>query len=88
MIKRVEGAREVRKAKKRRASGALLAAVLLCLVGAVYASGTRTAEVVARKRELPIYAVDRGDNKIAISFDAAWGGDKTEKHKRQRLRIL
>ena len=79
MIKRVEGAREVRKEKKRWASGALLAAVLLCLVGAVYASGTRTAEVVARKRELPIYAVDRGDNKIAISFDAAWGGDKTEK---------
>ena len=79
MIKRVEGTREVRKEKKRWASGALLAAALLCLVGTVYASGTRTAEVVARKRELPIYAVDRDDNKIAISFDAAWGGDKTEK---------
>ena len=79
MIKRVEWAQEVRKEKKRWVSGALLAAVLLCAVGTVYASGTRTAEVVARKRELPIYAVDRDDNKIAISFDAAWGGDKTEK---------
>ena len=79
MIKRVERAQEIRKEKKRWAAGALAAAVLLCAVGAVYVSGTRTAEVVARKRELPIYAVDRGDQKIAISFDAAWGGDKTEK---------
>ncbi len=79
MIKRVERAQEARKEKKRWAAGALAAGLLLCAVGAVYASGTRTAEVVARKRELPIYAVDRSDNKIAISFDAAWGGDKTEK---------
>ncbi|MBR4429603.1 MAG: polysaccharide deacetylase family protein, partial [Clostridia bacterium] len=79
MIKRVESAQEIRKEKKRWAAGVLAAAVLLCAVGAVYVSGARTAEVVARKRELPIYAVDRGDRKIAISFDAAWGGDKTEK---------
>ena len=32
----------------------------------------------APKRELPVYFVDRDDGKIAISFDAAWGGDKTE----------
>ena len=35
-------------------------------------------EVLAgKKRELPIYCVNRDDNKISISFDAAWGGDKT-----------
>ena len=79
MIKRVERAQEARKEKKRWAAGALAAAVLLCATGAVYAVRTRTAEVVARKREVPIYAVDRDDRKIAISFDAAWGGDKTEK---------
>ena len=79
MIKRVERAQEAQKEKKRWAAGALAAMALLCAIGTVYASGTRTAEVVARKRELPIYAVDRSDNKIAISFDAAWGGDKTEK---------
>jgi peptidoglycan-N-acetylglucosamine deacetylase len=27
---------------------------------------------------LPIYSVDRKDNKIAISFDAAWGAEDTE----------
>ena len=34
-------------------------------------------DVVARKRELPIYCVARDDGRIAISFDASWGGDKT-----------
>ena len=28
-------------------------------------------------KKLPIYAVDRSDNKLSISFDAAWGADKT-----------
>lgn len=28
-------------------------------------------------RKLPIYAVDTNENKVAISFDAAWGADKT-----------
>ena len=87
MIKRVEVTQEIRKAKEgerkrkkpRWRVWTLSAAVLLGLVSGVYAAEANTAEVVARKRELPIYAVDRGDNKIAISFDAAWGGDKTEK---------
>lgn len=30
-------------------------------------------------REIPIYNVDTEDKKIAISFDAAWGADKTQK---------
>ena len=30
-------------------------------------------------RLLPIYCVDRDDNKISISFDAAWGADDTDK---------
>ena len=87
MIKRVEVTQEIRKAKEGERKSkkprwrvwTLSAAVLLGLVSGVYAAEANTAEVVARKRELPIYAVDRGDNKIAISFDAAWGGDKTEK---------
>ena len=32
------------------------------------------------ERKLPVYRVDRGEEKmIAISFDAAWGADKTRK---------
>ena len=34
----------------------------------------------ATNRKLPVYSVDRSDDKkIAISFDAAWGADKTRK---------
>ena len=36
------------------------------------------------KKPLPVYNVARDDNKVAISFDAAWGDEKTE----EILRIL
>ncbi len=78
MIKRTE--RAVPDASKKRwVAGTLLAILLLSAVSAAYVSGARTAEVLARKRELPVYSVDRDDGKIAISFDAAWGGEKTIK---------
>jgi polysaccharide deacetylase family sporulation protein PdaB len=35
-------------------------------------------EAGATKKKLPIYSVERGDNKISISFDAAWGADDTQ----------
>ena len=78
MIKQTERAVPAASAK-RWAAGTLLAILLLCAVSAAYVSGARTAEVLARKRELPVYSVDRDDGKIAISFDAAWGGEKTRK---------
>lgn len=53
----------------------------LCLAGlcTLYCVGLRdeTAAVVARKRELPVYSVERDDKVLAISFDASWGADKT-----------
>jgi Polysaccharide deacetylase. len=30
-------------------------------------------------RQLPIYSVDIPDKRVAISFDASWGSDKTER---------
>ena len=35
--------------------------------------------VSATERQLPVYCVQRDDNKIAISFDAAWGNEDTQK---------
>lgn len=55
--------------------GAVFAAGML---GYVYLGNTSTAAAAAAKRKLPIYCVDRQDNKIAISFDAAWGADDTD----------
>lgn len=58
----------------------VLAAV--CIIGAFVICPVffqRTISVVApAKKNLPIYCVDRDDNKIAISFDAAWGADDTD----------
>lgn len=79
MVKRVNQAAPEQKQENRMKGITFCALMLLCALGVVYASNVRSAEVVARKRELPIYAVDRGDQKIAISFDAAWGGEKTLK---------
>ena len=80
MMKRTEHTGKTACSKRRNlTAGMLLMILLLFAVSAVYVSETRTAEVVARNRELPVYSVDRDDGRIAISFDAAWGGDKTKK---------
>ena len=73
--------------KKRRPRGAgwlaahavsLLSFALLLTISAAYVGALPdTVSVGSGKRELPIYCVNRDDNKISISFDAAWGGDKT-----------
>lgn len=73
--------------KKRRPRGAgwlaahavsLLSFALLLTISAAYVGALPdTVSVLSGKRELPIYCVNRDDNKISISFDAAWGGDKT-----------
>ena len=68
MIKRTERA-DVAASKRRWAAGTLLAILLLCAVSAAYVSGARTAEVLARKRELPVYSVDRNDGKILDILD-------------------
>ena len=34
--------------------------------------------VSAARRSLPVYSVERGDKRIAISFDAAWGNEDTQ----------
>ncbi|MCD7854170.1 MAG: hypothetical protein LUG66_00950 [Clostridiales bacterium] len=59
-------------------SAVMYAAVLgvICLAGLLGIRTlmlSKTAEVSVAKKALPIYCVDRDDNKIAISFDAAWG---------------
>ncbi|MCD7776968.1 MAG: hypothetical protein LUH47_00425 [Clostridiales bacterium] len=59
-------------------SAVMYAAVLgaVCLIGLLGIKPlmlSKAASVAAAKKALPIYCVDRDDNKIAISFDAAWG---------------
>lgn len=55
-----------------------LALLCACYIGPL---GREATTVLAAKRELPVYCVEREDNVITVSFDASWGGDQT-------LRIL
>jgi len=38
-----------------------------------------TVSNVGKKRDLPIYSVETDENKVALSFDAAWGNDDTQR---------
>lgn len=62
--------------------GLFATAMCALLIGCLLFSSNGFIEDVisasAAKRDLPIYSVDRGDEKIcAISFDAAWGNEDT-----------
>lgn len=59
---------------------AAAALVFSLVIGCFVANATGAAEVYrgGTARSLPIYCVDRDDNKIAISFDCAWGVDYTD----------
>ncbi len=57
-------------------AGALFV-LLLAGMGTAYAAGA--AEVYwSGARSLPIYSVERSDNRIALSFDCAWGVEYTD----------
>ena len=51
-----------------------LALLCFCYLGPLQQEATT---VLAVKRELPVYSVERDDQVISISFDASWGGDQT-----------
>lgn len=54
--------------------------LLLTIFLVVAVDGATLASVyfATPQKKLPIYAVQTDENKVAISFDAAWGADKTE----------
>ena len=64
--------------RARQTSLAALAA-LLAFLSALYIwpLNEEASAVVAVKKILPIYSVERDDKVISVTFDASWGGDKT-----------
>lgn len=59
----------------------LLLLILIVALLCVNIDGSVPASVYfnASMRKVPIYSVNTSENRVAISFDAAWGADKTEK---------
>ena len=63
-----------KKVKRLTAIGLLAAATAAAGVGAILTSvGTQATE-----RQLPVYCVERGDNKISLTFDVAWEHSNTQ----------
>lgn len=61
--------------------------IMLMGVSILYTAGIQNGVLsvfMNNNRKLPIYSVDVPEKKISISFDAAWGADKTE----ELLKIL
>lgn len=66
---------------KMKSISRVIALVLVAVLLASLARGTNAGTVYFgyAKREIPIYSVDTREKKVAITFDAAWGSDKTSK---------
>lgn len=55
-----------------------IAIAMLCFTYAAYTKN-ESITTAAKQKDLPIYCVDKGEEKIvSISFDAAWGNEDTE----------
>jgi peptidoglycan/xylan/chitin deacetylase (PgdA/CDA1 family) len=58
-------------------------ATLLCAAAVIFAAvhvlfhGARCQPSAVSQRQIPVYSVATDEKKIAISFDAAWGAEKT-----------
>ncbi|MDR0426247.1 MAG: polysaccharide deacetylase family protein [Clostridiales bacterium] len=65
---------------KKRALAKGLAALLILSASVMAVALTGAAGVHAERttRKLPIYAVQTEEKKVALSFDASWGADKTD----------
>lgn len=54
------------------------AALIIALMVAILPLSRLAIETSSSSRELPIYSVERPDNKIAVTFDCAWGAEDVD----------
>lgn len=55
----------------------ILTILMIVGFGIKYLPNAITVSSSSSKRDLPIYCVNTDENKVALSFDAAWGNDDT-----------
>ena len=56
-----------------------LSLIAMVLAVAVWTTSAGTVYFGYAARQVPIYSVDTAEKKVALTFDAAWGADKTSK---------
>ena len=64
---------------RRRSLALLGAAIAAAALFAAVNAAPAAVSAAATQRQLPIYCVERDQKVCAISFDAAWGADNTQK---------
>ncbi len=64
---------------KSIAKSAVMAVVAMLLISLVSFTGSGTVYFGYASRKVPIYSVETNEKKVALTFDAAWGSDKTTK---------
>lgn len=70
----------VRKLKEKRKEALLVLAALALLRGlAVFFPASITVSSSVNGKELPIHCVETKEKKVALTFDAAWGNEDTER---------
>lgn len=64
---------------KSRTIKIFVAMALVCVMLGLSVNGSTSASVFFGNstRKVPIYNVETSEKQVAISFDAAWGADKT-----------
>lgn len=68
---------ERKESRRKLPKGLLALAFFACLSLAAYqATNAVVTSAAYGDRELPIYCVDTTENKVALSFDAAWGAGR------------
>ncbi len=55
----------------------IICVVVLLIVCGIFGVALAGVQQVFAEWEVPIYSVETVDNKVALTFDAAWGSDKT-----------
>ena len=68
------------KRRRRKIKASLVLVAALVLVASVkYVASYVNVSSNVNGRELPIYSVETDEKKVALSFDAAWGNEDTQK---------
>jgi len=62
---------------KRTTIAVVLSALIFFSTFCLNANGIEVGATYFSNKKLPIYSVETKESKVAISFDAAWGADKT-----------
>lgn len=64
--------------KRQIKRGAAIAAAAAATAAVIITAAVTSVGTKAQQRQLPIYRVERNDNKIAVTFDVAWENSNTD----------